>query len=252
MKTNLRKFIIVVVAAMVPAGLRAGAVVGATEFTQIANNIQLGASYTEHVQQTLHQAEMVQNQLNAYRVQLQNVQKLDGISWDNASVLLNNLAQTVQTTQSLGYMFASQDQAYAALHKDYHTFANGIPGAGDMADTYTKWSDYNAAAANTAANAAGLTLQQASDEASRIAALKARGATANGQVQAITAGTALTAEVLDQLRILKNLSAIQMDTQARYQRIAEEKARQEATKGTTVMKMDPVDPTKAKAYGEIK
>ena len=46
--------------------LNAGAVIGATEPTQILNNIQLVAQYGKQVQMVLQQAQMVQNQLKAY------------------------------------------------------------------------------------------------------------------------------------------------------------------------------------------
>lgn len=231
---------------------RAGAVVGATEFTQIANNIELVASYAQHVAQTQAQIQMIGNQLKAYEVQLQNTKQLQGLDWNNAAQLLNGLGNTLQQTEQVAYMAAGQDEAYKTLHTNYQTYANGIPGAGDMAGKYRLWSQYNLDAANRASNAAGLALGDMGNEQARIAALKAAGANPAGQVQAIQAGTALTAELLDQMRELKTLIALQIDTQSRYQRVEEEKTQAAREKSTNVMHTEPHDPSTAKAYGEFK
>lgn len=253
MKTNIRLLIVPLVAFFpFTTSLHAGAIVGATEFTQIANNIELVASYAQHVAQTQAQIQMVANQIKAYEVQLQNTKQLNGLDWNNAAQLLNGLGSTIQQTEQVAYMAAGQDEAYKALHTNYQTFANGTPGAGDMAGKYRQWSQYNLDAANRAANAAGLTLNDLGNEQARIAALKAAGAKPAGQVQAIQAGSALTAELLDQMRELKTLLALQIDTQSRYQRIEEEKKASASEKTANAMHADPHDPSAAKAYGEFK
>jgi P-type conjugative transfer protein TrbJ len=207
--------------------VRAGAVVGATEFTQIANNVQLVAQYGKQVQMVIQQAQMIENQLNAYQLQMQNTQQLTGLQWTNATSDINQLAQIAQTGANVAYVYAAQDTAYTALHQTYAQYLAQNPGAPTPA-TYQKWSAYNMDAATRASNAAGMTFAQANNEQSRIAALKAAGATPQGQVQAIMAANALAAEMLDQLRQLKLLIAQQMDSQARYQKMEEEKKTQDA------------------------
>jgi len=231
------------------SSVRAGAVVGATEITQLANNAQLVAQYAKQAEMVVNQATMIANQLNAYAVMLQNTRQLTGLQWTNATVLLNQLAQNAQTGANVAYAFSAQDTAYTALHQGYAQYAAQSPGTPSAA-TYQAWSAYNLDAANRAANAAGMTFAQASDEQARIAELKAAGASPQGEVQAIMAGNALAAEMLDQLRQLKTLIAQQLDSQARYQRIEEEKRTQDAAGSANVTAAQPTaDPKTAKSYG---
>jgi P-type conjugative transfer protein TrbJ len=219
---------LVIVIALATAGkIEAGAVIGATEITQLLNFGQLSAQYAEQVEMVVKQAEQIQNQLNAYALQLQNTQQLTGLQWTNASADINELAQIAQTGANVSYTYAAQDTAYTALHHSYADYLAQNPAAPTPA-TYQQWSAYNLDAATRAANAAGMTFAQASDEQSRIAALKTAGANPTGEVQAVMAGNALAAEMLDQMRQLKLLMAQQMDSQARYQRIEEEKKAQAA------------------------
>lgn len=206
--------------------MRAGAVVGATEFTQIANNVQLVAQYGQQVQMVIQQAQMIQNQLTAFQLQMQNTQQLTGLQWTNATADINQLVQVAQTGANVAYVYAAQDTAYTNLHQTYAQYLAQNPKTPTPA-TYQKWSAYNLDAATRASNAAGMTFAQASSEQSRIDALKAAGSSPQGEVQAIMAGNAFAAEMLDQLRQLKLLIAQQLDSQARYQKIEEEKKTQD-------------------------
>ena len=230
----------------------AGAVVGATEFTQIANNVELAASYTEHVQHTVQQQEMLVNQLNAYRIQLQNVKKLDAANWEGATSALNQLARNVHTADQLGFAVANQDEAFKALHKDYDAFEKAQPANASMSALYKDWSKFNSDAAARAASTAGITLQQAESEDARIRALRAAGATADGQMQAITAGNLLASEMLDQVHILNRMTAVQMDTQSRYQLIEAENANHTTAHDAAVMDDPEESDPKAKEYGAMK
>ena len=232
--------------------LNAGAVIGATEPTQILNNIQLVAQYAKQVQMVLQQAQMVQNQLRAYALELQNTQVLSGLDWQNATVSLNGLAINFQQGSGVAYAAAQQDAAFTQFHQTFAQYAAKTAGMPTPA-TYQQWIQYNTDAANRAANAAGLTIAQASSEQARIAALKAAGQTPQGQVQAIMAGNALAAEELDQLRGLNRLIAQQMDTEARYHRIEEEKKTQDlaATANANAQPANTPDPKAAKTYGPM-
>lgn len=231
---------------------RAGAIVGATEFTQIANNMELAASYSEQLQHTIQQQQMLTNQLNSYRVQLQNTKKLDRLNWENATQALNQLARNARRANGIAYVFATEDEAFKALHKDYPVFLKEERKNEDLAGIYRQWSTFNTEAATRAANAAGIALTDADAEESRIAALKAAGATADGQVQAITAGNALSAEMLDQMRVLKQLTAQQMEAQARYRLIEQERANQTNAHDAAAMDDPPEEAPDAKAYGAMK
>lgn len=239
-------------AVLYPQGARAGAAVGATEFTQLANNAELAASYTEQLRHTMQQQQMLSNQLNAYRVQLQNIKKLDGVNWENASGVLNQLAKNVRRSNGLAYAFATEDEAFKALHRDYEALVRTDYKNETLAETYRQWSRFNAEAATRAAKSAGIAMADAESEAARIQALKAAGATAEGQLQAITAGNALSAELLDQMRVLKQLLAQQIEAQSRYQLIEQERLNKQTAQDAAAMDDGPDGPPDAKGYGKMK
>jgi P-type conjugative transfer protein TrbJ len=254
MKTKRTALILLVAAtaALGRQGLRGGAVVGATEFTQIANNAELAASYSEQLQHTMQQQQMLANQLNAYRVQLQNIKKLDGLNWENASGALNQLARNVRRANGLAYAYATEDETFKALHRDYDAFVKTEYRNSTLAETYRQWSKFNAEAATRAAKAAGIAMSDAESEEARIRALKAAGATADGQLQAIMAGNALSAELLDQMRVLKQLLAQQIEAQARYQLIEQERTNKQTAQDATAMDDGSDDAPEAKGYGKMK
>ncbi len=237
---------------MSPRRVQAGAVVGATEFTQIANNMELAASYSEQLQHTIHQQEMIVNQLNAYRTQLQNTKKLDGLNWENATGVLNQLANNAKRTNGLAYVFATEDETFKALHKDYGEFVKQEYKTADLAEVYRQWSKFNSEAATRAAKAAGIALDDARSEEARIKALKAAGGSSEGQMQAIMAGNALSAELLDQMRVLKELTAQQIDAQARYQLIEQERASHDTAFDAAVMDDSDDESPDSKGYGKMK
>jgi len=146
----------------------------------------------------LQQAQMVQNQLRAYALELQNTQVLSGLDWQNATVSLNGLAINFQQGRVWHTRRRSKTRHLRNSIKPSPSMRRRRrdADAGDL----SAMDPYNTDAANRAANAAGLTIAQASSEQARIAALKAAGQTPQGQVQAVMAGNALAAEELDQLR----------------------------------------------------
>lgn len=252
MKPSLMKFAAGAFALSLASPSYAGAIVGATEFTQIANNIELAGAYSEQVTQSLQQQEMLTNQINAYRVQVQNTKRLDELNWANATGVLNDLAKNTRKMNGYAYAFATQDEAYKTLHKDYEKFVHTDLKQADYSKVYREWSAFNTEAATRAAKSAGLALADVDSEASRIEAIKRAGATADGQVQAIMAGNALSAELLDQMRILKQLLAQQIEAQSRYQLIEQEKENKDTAQEAAVMDDADQDLPAAKSYGQMK
>ena len=95
---KLKFALILALALALPRGpLHAGAVVGATEPTQILNNLQLGAQYVEQVQQTL-------TQINQYKAMLENLKQL------TPSSLLDQAARKLWCDFARLWRFALDDR----------------------------------------------------------------------------------------------------------------------------------------------
>ena len=79
---------------------KAGAVIGATEITQILNNVELIGIFG---QEALHLAETIKQ----YQIMLQNLQKLPSIIETNATNALLSLANSTQVGMALTYWLHS-------------------------------------------------------------------------------------------------------------------------------------------------
>lgn len=219
MKTTIKKLLCVAVAAALgttSGASWAGAVVGATEFTQIANNIQLLISYVEQAQQTVHQ-------FNQYQAMLRNLQRSTPSSVLNQAAANlwqdQNMLQTFKTLQSIvidgqkiDYTLQNQDQQFKRLHPGY-----GAAGtATDFKNAYRNWSDNTLGAVKNSLALAGAHAQNFSQEQDMVNELQSRAQTADGQMQALKAGSDIGVAMVGQMQQLKQLQIAQMTAQGQF------------------------------------
>lgn len=204
----------------------AGTVVGATEFTQIANNIQLLASYGEQAQQTIHQ-------FNQYRVMLQNLERTApsaSLNQQAASLWkdrnMNKSFQDLRTVvvggQRINYTLQNQDQVFRQLH----------PGYGSTFDSKTHYRNLSDNLHSSVRNAFAVSGAQADNfarEQDMIRELQMRSQTADGQMKVIQAGNDIGMAMVGQLQQLRQLHMAQMQAQNTYM----EKATSIADQGQT-------------------
>ena len=173
----------------------AGAVAGATEPTQILNNIQLVLQYAQQVQ-------MVENQL-------QELATLPGQVWGTAQSDLSSLTQVVSAGQALSYTMQNVDQQFKQQYPGYQPGTN-------YSNSYQQWSNNTLDNVRAALNAANLQSSQFSDERSALNAIQAMANNPAGQTQAIQAGTMIASQQVDQLQKLRQLMMAQMQSQGTY------------------------------------
>ena len=104
---------IAVVTAMTPIkNTQAGAVIGATEITQILNNVELIGIFG---QEALHLAETIKQ----YQIMLQNLQKLPSIIETNATNALLSLANSTQVGMALKEARANKHSPRTGSEKEF-------------------------------------------------------------------------------------------------------------------------------------
>lgn len=208
----------------------AGAVVGATEFTQIANNLQLLASYGEQAQQTVHQfntyQKMLQNLKQSVPSVLLDQQALNLWNSQNMTQTFRNLRTIVQNGQQVSYSLATQDQLFKRLHPGYGSAFNSK-------DSYRDWSDNTHAAVNNALAVSSVQADSIDSEQDMIRELQSRSQSADGQLMMMKAGNDIGVAMIGQMQQLRQLQMAQMTAQGQF--MQSQASMQDASKqGTAV------------------
>lgn len=197
--------------------LASGAVAGATEPTQLMNNIQL-------IDVAIKEGQVLAYNINQYRAMLQNLQALPTYYRQQALNDLTALARIVSTTRGLAYSSTNMDVEYRDRFKN-SVYYNG--GANRDAENkmihadyqarYEDWSDANHDSIRSALNAAGLQAQQFSREDSSLSAIESQIQSGVGQKQLLQAGASISAMQVEQMQKLRALMMANMQMQGSYQ-----------------------------------
>lgn len=211
MKAQL--ILIAAIAAFAARYANAGAVVGATEFTQIANNVELMLSFGEQVQQTLHQFNMYQKMLQNLKQNtpssLLNQQALNLWNNTNMTQTFRNLRTLVVNGQKMSYSLSTQDDMFKRLHPGYGTTFNSK-------NSYQDWSNDTHAAVQNALAVSGVQADSIESEQEMVRELQARSQSADGQLRALQAGNDIGVAMVGQMQQLRQLQIAQMTAQNRY------------------------------------
>ncbi|WP_176000832.1 P-type conjugative transfer protein TrbJ [Burkholderia vietnamiensis] len=190
-----------------------GAVAGATEPTQILNNLQLVASYAQQAQQTVTQINqyetMLRNLMNATPSQL--LGEAAGALWND-----NNMTQTFQSLQTI--VMAGQKVAYTLQNSD-QLFRNLHPGYGsafDFQHAYKSWSDNTLSAVQNSLATVTAHAQNFTNEQGLVQELRTRSQSAQGQMQALQAGNDIGVAMIGQLQQLRQLQMAEIQSQGQY------------------------------------
>lgn len=204
--------VLMVLAKFAWAGAMAG---GATEWTQLANNLQLIMSYEEQAQQTIHQ-------FNQYQAMLRNLQRLspNGLLnsqaqklWQdsNMSGAFSNLYKVVVNGQRIAYSGQNLDSQLSALNPGYGSYlaSKGF----DMQSAYKNWSDNTRQATMSALSLTSAHAEDIQSEADMMSQLSQQSDSVDGQVQAIQAGNRIGIQMVSQMQKLRELQMAQMQAQ---------------------------------------
>lgn len=179
-----------------------GVVGGATEFTQILNNVQLLESYARQGMQYIEEANtaaaMAKNLLaNPLGVALPDVMRL-----------ANNTAKLMSFGQDIASSISRVDQNFAS------TFKN--PTAQSFATKFSLWTNSSQDALKTAMLNAGLQREQFADDTSALQSLTDNLASSQGNLAALQALGSLNARQVQESMKLRDLISQQQVAQNTY------------------------------------
>ena len=211
-KSAMRKTIITVMFVSVSVSpVQAGSVAGnggATEVTQILNNVQLvqqGATMLQEVNNTLQMVQMEQ-------AQLKNLINAPAQLWGQAQQDLIQLANAVQNTTAITYAAGTIDQKFKAAFPGFATSA----GATNFGSQYKALIGKGLDGLQSALASAGLNVSQFDSERSAIQQIQGISAGSQGSLQAIQAGNMIASQTIDQLQKLRQMLALQTQAQSNF------------------------------------
>jgi P-type conjugative transfer protein TrbJ len=212
--------------AIAPETSHAGPVpgLGATEVTQILNNVQLVgiqssavAQLAQQVQMQINQVTQIMHLLNQYNNMVQNTLNLPNHIWGNITPLFNSLAQTVQQGQALSYALANVDNTLRARFGTFSTFSQSPLSSAQFSNKYADWSETNQDTIAGAMRAANLQYNDFSNEQSRLAAIQSMSQSSDGVNKSIQVANQIAVEQVQQMQKLRQLSMSQMQMTAAFQ-----------------------------------
>lgn len=213
MHNNFNKLSFGIAVCLIAGVASAGAVIGATEPTQILNLVELTASYAEQAQQTV-------TQINQYETMLRNLTnstpssllgQAAGSLWtdQNMTQTFKNLQTIVLAGQRMDYTLQNQDQMFKTLHPGYGS-------AFDFKNGYKNLSDNTLGSVQNALAAAGAQSQKFSTEQAMMQELQTRSQSADGQMKVLQAGNDIGIAMVGQMQQMRQLSIAQMTEQSHY------------------------------------
>jgi len=188
------------------------------------------ASLVQSIQQTLHAATQIQNQIQSLEMQAKSLKNLGGNYNSDINFALNQLASLINTTNSLSYS-SEQLAEKLGLYQNAEYYRDNPYGTARTYDRYRSMSNTTIDSVKGAMSAAGLQHEQMSNELAYLQQLTVNSDTAVGQTQALQAGNRLATNQVEHLQKLRQLvmSQIQMDAAVKLQEAEEEAMRNAST-----------------------
>jgi P-type conjugative transfer protein TrbJ len=212
-----------VLATQVSAGGGGGLGGGATEPTQILNNIELGIISAQEVQavaqrvtQIANQAIQIANQIQQIQNMVQNTLNIPNQVWGQIQQEIAPLMQVVQQGQAIAYTMANVGQQFQARFPDYNNWMGANFGAQNFMQSYRGWYTTQRDAISGALQVANLQAGQFQNENQVMAQLNAMGNNAQGRMQALQVGAQIANQQVQQMQKLRQLVMSQMNMQANY------------------------------------
>ena len=167
----------------------------ASEFTQIANNLELVMQYAK-------QAQAFQTQLQQYQAQLKNLEQNPGAILDSqVGVLVDQIGKVMSAQNSIGGTVGKMDTEIA---KNY-----GTQVMSSYADKFNMWTNTSRDTLTSAMRSAGMHRDAYATDASALKALFNQSQNSAGSVAAIQQLSAITTMQVQQSQKLGDLIATQ-------------------------------------------
>lgn len=194
-----------------------------TEWTQLANNLQL-------VDQLAKQVQLVEEAIKRHQTMLLNSKGLDEQSFGEPLAELRSVTALLSQAKSVSFAAGDLDAQFAAKYRDYQSYAGQQLDGEQLAGKYQQWSEDTASSVLVTLKAAQLQAGQIEgSEASLLAGLEQQAVSAEGRMQALQVANEVALASARQIQKLRQLILVQLQLQANHvQTVMDRQAREDA------------------------
>lgn len=187
-----------------------------TEWTQLLNKAMM-------VKQLATQAQQLQSQISQYQNMVQNTQGVSQHLWGNAMGDFQRLTQLLQQSKALAFSAGNLDSQFAQRYQGYKAYSNSQMTNGTWQNKYNQWSKEasdNALYALKSANEQYTAMQGEQDLMKR---LQGMSQTTQGRMEAMQIANMMAAQSIEQIQKLRQLMMTQLQMQANYYQLQQDK-----------------------------
>ena len=207
---------------------------GATEWTQIANNVELGSQYSQQLKeyalqmnQYQQQVQQYVNQYQSYQAMLQNIGQLPDAQWNDFQSSVNGLRNIMDQAGRVSYISSSLDSQFNSLYKGYNQYLNEANGGSlQPSQVYQEISEETRQTVNGSLKALNLSQNDLEDDVTTMRQLQTLSTSAAGQKAAIQAANEIALHQTAQLKRMHQTLLVQ--SQAQMKAVAAEQAKEDA------------------------
>jgi P-type conjugative transfer protein TrbJ len=181
-----------------------------TEFTQLANNLQL-------VDQLARQVELVRESVQQTANLALNTQPLENQAWGTTLAEIRRLNSLLAQAKSLSFASADLDARFSEKYKDYNGYVRDQTGDDALSGKLQQWSEDTNASVLSTLKAAGLSsIQIEGEEDDHLRGLERLAETAEGRMQAIQIGNQIAMAAVRQTQKLRHTMLLQVQLLANF------------------------------------
>ena len=173
-----------------------------SEWTQIANNVQLVISQAELIRQTINQVKMIDDQIR-------NTNNLVAGDWGDIFDQLQRLNMLARHGESIAFSSSNVMEDMNRIFKGYDAWNRDVA-PHELSTHYQNVSQTLGDTAMAAMNVANGIHQQQAEDNEHIQRQQHASESATGRLQAIQAGNQLTAQMINQLQKMETLMSTQI------------------------------------------
>ncbi|MGB7298135.1 MAG: P-type conjugative transfer protein TrbJ [Burkholderiaceae bacterium] len=226
---------IVSTALVLSPGVKAGAVIGATEPTQLLNHVELIANYLKQVQKYI-------NMVRRYQNMLQNTDfasVLANVVPPDMRALVTDMRTVVQGGQAISYAMANHRNVFRNKYKDFGAFAAATYGKVNFDQDYKDWSQTTNDSIVGALQAAGVQMDSFTQEQQVMDQINSK-LNSQSRNELLSAGGQIASLQVTQLQKLRALLASDMQITSAY--FAQQNALGAAAVAETEKRFNITDP----------
>lgn len=231
-----------------------GGFAGATEITQILNNVQLGGiygqeasqyatqirEYATQLQQYETQINQLANQTQSYNMMLSNIGTLPQGQWQNFVNGVMQLKQAMEYETAISYASSNYDTKFKNQYPGYNKYLDSAQDKRyDFGNEYKKIADSNRDTVNASLKSLNLQQSDLESDESIMQELNQASLSAEGQKSAIQATNAIALHQTQQLKKLQTTLMTQANLQAQY--MASENEKKELERANSKAFIDNAD-----------